>query len=306
MTETDDVLDVLRRARPDDLPEEQVSPHSTAAQALVEDIVSGSDRTAVPGPRRRRHRRPALAAAAATVVAAALAGSLLTAGGGEPSAAATLDAAVTRTSALIERSGRAVQHYRSSDLSERDGWTHEFEFSGDNGTVTYGPEGDMFRIVDGVGYTYEPVPPEYEHREWRRLPGTYEFWRYPDGESGAFGVDPLTLLEALGSAGDFEDVGNEEVDGVPTRRLRATDPDATLDLGRLRQGVDGTATSLEVWVDQDDIVRRIDFRIENAFGIEGSTWSSSIQFFDLGEPITIEGPGDVPEWVPPPETEPGS
>jgi hypothetical protein len=312
MTETDHVLDVLRRARPDDLPEEQLSPHSTAAQALVEDIVSrpptalrsGSDRAVVAGPQRHHSwRRPALAAAAAAVVAAAVAGSLLTVGSGEPSAAATLDAAVTRTSALIQRSGRAVQHYRSTDVGDPDEWTHDFEFSGDNGSVTYGPQGDIFRIVDRVGYVYESVPPENEHREWRRLPGTYEFWSYPDGESGAFGVDPLTLLEALGSAGDFEDVGNEDVDGIPTRRLRAADPDAALDLGRLRQGVEGTATNLEAWVDEDDIVRRIDFQIEDAFDLEGSTWSSSIQFSDLGEPITIEAPGDVPEWVPPPDTE---
>lgn len=311
MTETDEVLDVLRRARPDDLPDEEVSPHSTAATALLEDIVSRraathqtrDDRTLVPAPGRGRHRRPVLVAAAAAVVAAALAGSLLTVGSSEPSSAATVDAAVARTSELIERSGRAVQRNRSGDLSPGDEWTLEFEFSGDDGSVTHGPAGHIFRIVDGVGYTYEPVPPSFDRLEWRRLPGDYAFWRYPDGESGALGVDPLTLLEAIRSGGDFEVVGNEDVDGVPTRRLRAGDPDTALDLGQLRQGVEGTATSLEVWVDEDDIVRRIDYRIEDAFGLEGHPWWSSIQFFDLGEPIAIEAPGDVPEWVPPPDTD---
>ncbi|MGH9214516.1 MAG: hypothetical protein ACRD2C_28185 [Acidimicrobiales bacterium] len=308
MTETDDVLDVLRRARPDELRDEQVSPHSTAAQGLLEDILSRpaatpktrDDRTVVPAPRRGRHRRPALVAAAAAVMAVALVGSLLTVGSSEPSAAATLDAAVNRTSELIARSGRAEQRFR---LDDRDEWTREFEFSGDDGSATFEPLGHIFRIVDGVGYTYEPVPPNYDHHEWRRLPGTYAFWRYPDGESGALGVDPLTLLETLSSAGDFEVVGDDTVDGVPTRRLRASDPDAALDLGQLRQGVEGTATSLEVWVDEHDIVRRIDLRIDDAFDLQGSTWSSSIRFFDLGEPIVIEAPGVVPVWEPPPDAE---
>jgi hypothetical protein len=308
MTETDDVLDALRRARPDGLPDEQVSAHTTAAQALLEDIVSRPaasrtrvDRTLVPAPPRGRYRRPALVAAAATVVAGALVGSLLSVGTTEPSAGATLDAATTRTSQLVERSGRAVQQYRFGARPPGDEWTIEFEFSGDDGTVTQ-PNGDIFRVIDGVGYTYEQVPPN-GRREWRRLPGTYAFWRYADGESGAFGVDPLTLLDALSSAGDFEVVGNEDVDGIPTRQLRAGDADAALDVGRLRHGVEGTATSLDVWVDPDDVVRRIDFRIEDAFGLQGIPWQASIRFFDLGDPITIEAPGDVPEWVPPPDTQ---
>jgi hypothetical protein len=95
------------------------------------------------------------------------------------------------------------------------------------------------------------------------------FW-----ESIARGLS-RTLLETLSSAGNFEVVGNEDVDGFPTRRLRATAPEEALDLGRLRQGVEGTATSLDVWVDDDDLVRRLDFRIEEPWDLQGSSWHRS-------------------------------
>jgi hypothetical protein len=313
MTETDDVLDVLRRARPDDLADEQVSPHSTAAQALLADILSRP--AAAPGTRddptvtlapAGDRGRPALVAAAVAVVAAALVGSLLAVRSSEPSAAATIDAASTRTSELIERTGRAVQHYRFDAGAPRSGpdeeW-NEYEFSGNDGSVTYRPGGHIFRVVDGVGYTYEPVPPNYDHFEWRRLQGDYAFSTYPDGAPGALHLDPRTLLETLRSAGDFEVVGNEEVDGVPTRRLRATDPDAALDMGQLRQGVEGTGTSLEVWVDDDDLIRRIDFHIDQPWDLDRTSWSSSTRFFDLGEPVVIEAPIDAPVWEPPPDAD---
>ena len=92
-----------------------------------------------------------------------------------------------------------------------------------------------------------------------------------------------------------------------TIRIRCCDrcnggpmPEA-LDLGRLRQGVEGTATSLEVWVDDDDLVRRLDFRIEEPWDVPGSSWSVSTRFYDLGEPVSVEAPANAPEWVPPPD-----
>ena len=65
-------------------------------------------RRPVGGGRRRR----VLVGAAAAVVGAIVVGIVLTAGSSEPTAAATIDAAVARTSDLMGRSGRAEQHYR--------------------------------------------------------------------------------------------------------------------------------------------------------------------------------------------------
>jgi hypothetical protein len=64
--------------------------------------------------------------------------------------------------------------------------------------------------------------------------------------------------------------------------------------------VEGAATSLEVWVD-DDLVRRLDFRIEEPWDLQGSSWSVAIQLSDLGEAVSIEAPANAPKWVPPPD-----
>ena len=84
MTEPDDVLDILRRARPDDLADELASPQSRTAQALLEEILSVQT-TTTPGTRKdvaviRRpvggsRRRRALVGAAAAAGWSARAGS---------------------------------------------------------------------------------------------------------------------------------------------------------------------------------------------------------------------------------------
>jgi hypothetical protein len=79
------------------------------------------------------------------------------------------------------------------------------------------------RVVDGKAYIYGPVDPhpstvdENTRFEWRHIPGHYDSETYGDGETGPFGFDPRTLLETLSSAGNFEVVGNEDVDGFLTR-----------------------------------------------------------------------------------------
>jgi hypothetical protein len=318
MTEPDDVLDILRRARPDDLADELASPQSRTAQALLEEILSVQT-TTTPGARNdvpvvRRpvggsRRRRALVGAAAAAVAAIVVGTVLTAGSGEPTAAATIDAAVARTSDLMSRSGRAEQHYRfeTGGTPAVQEWTQRYEFSGNDFSVREDGSRLIDRVVDGKAYIYGPVDPhastvdENTPFEWRHIPGNYDPETYGDGETGPFGFDPRTLLETLSSAGNFEVVGNEDVDGFPTHHLRATTPEEALDVGRLRQGVEGTATRLEVWVDDDDLVRRLDFRIEEPWDLQGSSWSVSIQLSDLGEPVSIEAPANAPEWVPPPD-----
>jgi hypothetical protein len=83
MTETDDVLDVLREARPDDLTDEQLSPHAPGAQALLADILSHpeahprtrNDRAVV----RMRSRRPIIVSAVGAAAATALVVGVVTA-----------------------------------------------------------------------------------------------------------------------------------------------------------------------------------------------------------------------------------
>lgn len=316
MTGPDDMLAILRRARPDDLPDELASPQSPAAQAMLEEILSmetittpGTSRDApvVRPPGGARRSRRVLVAAAAAAVTVTLVGAVLTFGSTEPTAAATIDAAVERTSDLMGRSGRAEQRVVLEVVDGRpavNGWSTTYEFSDNDISVGY-PYRGIYRVVDGQAYEYGPVDPDTDLRtvdettpfEWRHLPGDY------DPESfgpGPFDHDPRTLLETLSSAGGFDVVGDEVVDGLPTHHLRAARPEEAFDLAGLRQGVDGTATSLDVWVDDEGLVRRLDFRIEDPWDVEGS-WTSSIRFTDLGEPVVIEAPADAREWVPPPD-----
>jgi hypothetical protein len=90
---------------------------------------------------------------------------------------------------------------------------------------------------------------------------------------------------------------------VTVTRLRATTPGAidadVLALGEASPG--GTVEELEVWVDQDRVLRRIDLTTVYDPGIEIRTdrgsiemepvvTEASVRFTDLGEPLTVEAP----------------
>ena len=98
MTEPDDVIDILRRAKPEDLPDELVSPHAPAAQALLEEILSMQTIQAPAPPRSRPRPRAArglVAAAAAVALVAGAAVAVVVLGPSEPSAASVVERALT-------------------------------------------------------------------------------------------------------------------------------------------------------------------------------------------------------------------
>ena len=115
-------------------------------------------------------------------------------------------------------------------------------------------------------------------------------------------ADPATLLDQLRSAGEFEDVGTGSVDGVETRRLRASRPgDAPVEVLRESWGRLGEPADLEVWVDDEGLVRRVDLsfasdelpRPPDTLALSSAT--ISVRFFDFGEPISIQAPADAIE-----------
>jgi hypothetical protein len=326
----DDVIDVLRRARPEDLPDEVVSPHAPAAQALLEEILSmqtipdpktaedaAVTRLTVPRWRRRAVVVGAVAAAAVAVVLSA--GVVLDPF--EPSAATAIEEALATSAQSLSRSGRAeirreerfvredgAQAFVQSTLSR---WEYSDDDSqvflvgsGFNGAIVEQPldQAPINRYVDGELYLYIGRGAEPTLRWYRDVGGNL-------GDAGRFGIDPATLLGRLGSAGDFEEVGTETIDGVATRRLRAENPDRA---PALRQGMDelGEVTKLEVWVDDDDLVRRVDFTYEGPDAappvthedgvpeVAISDASVSFRFFDFGEPITIEAPTEFEDIAP--------
>lgn len=263
-----------------------------------------------PASRRSRRRRP-LALAGALAAAAALTVSFLVVDSDTPSSAATVEAALARSSSLLAQSGRAEVtsriEFNSGDVGTGvDSW----EFSGDDSSVTMdshllngipqacqGPDGEplpdlstchyedpILRVVDGQQYIYNGDPD-----------GTYGWTHYVDGDAEyltEFSLDPATLLDELQPAGGFEEVGREPVDGVETTRLRATNPRQTplADFENVVLAGD-TVTSLEVWVDPDGLVRRLDLTTGSSDS-RFRTASWSIRFFDHGAPITIQAPTD--------------
>jgi len=103
---------------------------------------------------------------------------------------------------------------------------------------------------------------------------------YGGSTDGWFDVDPRRLLEVLDPAADFTVVGEEEMDGRTVTHLRASDPDALsdldLDLGLGSLGKADVVEALDLWVDTDDVVHRIDV---------ATTWnarSPEFLFSDIG------------------------
>src|SRR4029453_3268583 len=115
MAEPHDVMEILRRARPD-IPDELVSPGDPAAQALLEEILAlpaaalPDVAERAPGrlpPRRSRLAIGGAAAAAALLAAALVAASVVVFAPTGPSEASPLAAAADRTAAALRPSGRA-------------------------------------------------------------------------------------------------------------------------------------------------------------------------------------------------------
>jgi len=106
------------------------------------------------------------------------------------------------------------------------------------------------RLVDGQFYIYTAGPK-----------GVVEWLHDTNGADDVASMqfpDPRTLYAALGSAGDFEVLGTTTSDGTTLTHLRALDPSAleTAPFGNLAQG---SLTSLELWIDPNDIVQQMTF-----------------------------------------------
>jgi hypothetical protein len=320
MTEHD-VIDTLRRHRPEDLPDEVVSPHAPAPEALLEEILSMQtidpaqtaaavpDDSDVPYARHRRRSRRAVtvAGAAAAAVAAVVAASVVLRPA-DPSAASTVDAAIAQSLESLDVSGRAevTMHEVFVDEQGNQAFVQEsgdiWEYSGDDSSVTL----TTYRIngIDAIPSDVDPIN--------RRIDGEFYcycvapdgayYWYHDPGLRGnddALRANPATLLDQLRPAGDFEPVGTGLVDGAETTRFRASRPaDTPAHVLRESWGQLGQVTDLEVWVDDDGLVRRVDIAFADdqpprpPDTVNVSSATISVRFFDVGEPMTIESPTD--------------
>lgn len=302
MAARDEAIDALRRARPD-LPDHLASPTSAAAQALLEEILSMQiidepevdlEVEASPSPERPR-RRLVLVAAASVVAFAAAALVAMQAVGGDGTSDTVRLAPSTTPPEAAGRSGRIeVTREVAWATAPVFGNTVAYEFSGDDVRIGSTADGQEYREVNGQAWLYEIdesyVPTAGESPDMEDRPNKWFFTNLQ--APGPHDLEPATLLDDLGAAGPFEPVGDEDVAGVVTHRQRATRPDqATFgDLNLEAAYQDGAVTGLEVWVDDEGLVRRLDVTREGVQRTKPYTETLSLVWSDLGEPITIEVP----------------
>lgn len=267
-----------------DLRDAIMSLETVATAELPDPTARGAD-TADVVPTTRRRRRLGLvataAAAAAVIAAVALTG---VAGRAAPPDVSTADVPGAGPSSEPQRSGRVDVRFGVvfDDGSVVDG-TQRWAFSGDRTMVEH-PHGASYS-TDGLVYfgpfsgaevdldvLLRGAPPE----------------GYVGLEPGAYGIPVSRLLEEFTASSPFEETGADEVDGVETRRLRATNPEDVTPLPFVGAALGGEVTSLEVWVDDEDALRRVEITTDR----DGYVDSLSMRFFDLGE-VTITLPGET-------------
>jgi hypothetical protein len=312
-TRASNALELCRAARPE-VPDDLLSPHGPAAQALLEEILSmpietqpaetQPTRTRETLPRRRR-ARPVIAIAASAGVAALLAIVVVNAGGPRPALANIARVAETSNAAL-DGSGRAhVTFDLQTGTPFAQQGTNEVAWSGRDiemkvhiGAHDDRPESDAWtKTVDGESYSF--VGPKGQEGHWVHDTDA-------SGTNGRelFDADPRTLLSILDPAARFTDVGTERIDGVETRHLHATAVDElpVVNLGLAPDAMNTSVTSLDVWVGADDVVRRLDLALrridtKTAGGQPTASVSFdstySVTFTDLGAPIAITAPADA-------------
>jgi len=136
----------------------------------------------------------------------------------------------------------------------------------------FGGEGDEFHaiVVGDVAYTRWPV------FAGSRGDGRWDKATHDDEMSSPFQIEPSRLLSLLRRAAASTDrVGREDVRGVRVTHYRLL-----MDTDRVETPLP-RAPEVDVWIDDDDLVRRIRY---------GGSAGGTIEFFDFGEPVAIDAP----------------
>lgn len=131
------------------------------------------------------------------------------------------------------------------------------------------------------------------------------------GLGGSATADPAAFLDFLEGAGTVEEVGTEEIRGVPTTHLEAEIDFAKLlaeaggdQKAEMEQQLEGLGADLEsfdslpveAWVDEDGYVRKFAMTFDFGQALKPSddmgdmTMTMTIELYDFDEPVDIEIP----------------
>ena len=112
-------------------------------------------------------------------------------------------------------------------------------------------------------------------------------------------LDPSQALTYLRGAGEFSEVGDEDVRGVPTTRyegtidLRAAVDEAPADQRKqLEQLLEGSGVSelpAEAWIDGDGYLRKLTLDFS---ALAEAPFSMAMELFDFGGPVELDLPSD--------------
>jgi hypothetical protein len=309
----DPVLAFFRAARPEP-PAELLSPYTEPHRALVEEILmspSASTITSTDRQRRgRSRRRAAMSVAAGATVAAAAVGLVVASpfGSSDREADALIRDAAEATATAMSGSGRAVvsseMTFDPSEPGDGQVLVWDLEFAGDDAGHVLRGNGIEERLVDGEVYNRDPNSPP-EHAGWERDACSQDHNEFQTPVPAM----PF-LLAVLTPNADFEVGGDDVIAGVPTTRLHANTPGA-VPAENLEPGIDpATAlTALDVWVDDDDVIRRVDYTTRTVYETataddppvtqtETVTNAMSIVFKDLGGDVVIVAPARFEDGCP--------
>jgi hypothetical protein len=153
---------------------------------------------------------------------------------------------------------------------------------------TTGKEVSLVTVVDGTD-TYsssddlaDSLP---EGKKWMELnlAAAQKGAGEPDPASGG----PAEGLKILERVQDSEEIGKEDIDGVPTTHYRGTLPTTDEVFG---VKVSYSALDIDVWIDAQDRVRRISLDISGSVGGEKSRTQMTIDYVEFGRVPKIEMP----------------
>lgn len=119
------------------------------------------------------------------------------------------------------------------------------------------------------------------------------------------GNDPLAQVEMLQSLdGEIEELGSELIRGVPTTHYRYTVDAAKafenpafegLDLDALREQLGDQQIPMELWIDRDNLMRRIRYSMDIPDPESGQSIAMSFEsdFFDFGAEQEVTAPAEA-------------
>lgn len=267
----------------------------TATPSTIDDYHNGAPSIA----RRRRPTRSwkgwaAMGATAAAVAAAVVVG--VVPGINPPkSAAAAVSTAADRTAKETRFRSETVNTYKTV--------TAPHEWKTTSGTADF--NGSDFRLLEHTPYgdhvytvvgknLYETFQGQTTVRSLASLspssPGDRPFFF----ASHTFTQAAASLVRASLTDSDIKEVGDEHVRGVATKHFRVGLSPATAQaLAKAAQedslyewfdlnGDTSTIQSLDIWFDDNDLIRRLQWRGTNVTG--------TVEFYDFGAPVTINAP----------------